>query len=107
MKDLGPVHHFLGVEISFTADGLRLCQSHYARTILECSDMLHCKPMPTPLAVKNKLAIDVAPLIDPSYFYGIVGALQYLTLTRPDLSYSVNYVFPIHACSNNGSLICA
>lgn len=92
MNDLGPVHHFLGVEISFTADGLHLCQSHYARTILERSDMLHCKPMPTPLAVKNKLATDVVPLVDPSYFRGIVGALQYLTLTRPYLSYSVNYV---------------
>ena len=35
MKDLGPVHHFLRVEISHISEGLHLSQSHYALTILE------------------------------------------------------------------------
>jgi hypothetical protein len=35
MKDLGPIHHFLGIEITHTSEGLHLCQSHYALTILE------------------------------------------------------------------------
>ncbi|KAJ8751366.1 hypothetical protein K2173_016562 [Erythroxylum novogranatense] len=92
MKDLGPVHHFLRVEISPTSEGLHLSQSHYALTILERSNMVDCKPMPTPLDVKLKLPNLATPLADPSFYRGIVGALQYLTLTRPDLSYSVNYV---------------
>ena len=30
MKDLGPIHHFLGIEIYKTTSGLHLSQSHYA-----------------------------------------------------------------------------
>ncbi|BBH02820.1 hypothetical protein Prudu_013511 [Prunus dulcis] len=32
------------------------------------------------------------PLVDPSEYRQVVGALQYLTITRPDLSYAVNQV---------------
>jgi hypothetical protein len=92
MKDLGLVHHFLGVEISTTANGLHLSQSHYALTILNRCNMLHCKPMSTHLEVKFKIDADTTSIANPSQFRRIVGALQYLTLTRPDLSYSVNYV---------------
>ena len=92
MKDLGPVHHFLGVEISHTSEGLHLSLSHYALTILERSKMLDCKPMSTPLDVKLRPPEHSTPLADPSFYRGIDRALQYLTLTRLDLSYSVNYV---------------
>jgi hypothetical protein len=90
MKDLGPLHHFLGIEILPTTDGLH--QTHYAITILERANMVDCKPMSTPLEAKTKIGSNDTPLDDPSYYRGLVGALQYLTLTRPDLSYSVNYV---------------
>ncbi|XP_034708981.1 uncharacterized mitochondrial protein AtMg00810-like [Vitis riparia] len=91
MKDLGQIHYFLGIEISQTADGLHLSQSHYAFTILERANMVDCKPMSTPLEAKTKTSPNNVLLEDPSHFRGLVGALQYLTLTRPDLSYSVNY----------------
>ena len=54
--------------------------------------MVGCKPMSTPLETHPKLPSHDLLLDDPSHYRGIVGALQYLTLTRPDLSYSVNYV---------------
>ena len=91
MKDLGQLHHFLGIEVTNTTDGLHLSQSHYALTILEKAQMVDCKPMNTPLETKVQVSSEAEPLDDPSYFRGLVGALQYLTLTRPDLSYSVNY----------------
>ncbi|XP_020208931.1 uncharacterized protein LOC109793876 [Cajanus cajan] len=92
MKDLGPLHHFLGIEILPTDDGLHLSQSHYALTILERANMIDYKPMSTPLESKTKFTSNHTLLEDPSHFRGLFGALQYLTLTRPDLSYSVNYV---------------
>lgn len=55
-------------------------------------DMLHCQPMPTPLEIKNKLVTNSKLLDDSSCYHGIMGALQSLTLTRPDLSYCVNCV---------------
>jgi hypothetical protein len=63
MKYLGSVHHFLGVEISTITDGLHLSQSHY---VLEWSNMLHCKPMSTPLEVKFKIDADITSIVDPS-----------------------------------------
>ncbi|XP_020206019.1 uncharacterized protein LOC109791167 [Cajanus cajan] len=54
--------------------------------------MVDYKLMSTPLEAKTKIGSNNTPLDAPSYFHGLVGALQYLTLTRPDLSYSVNYV---------------
>jgi len=91
MKDLGPLHHFLGIEILQTIDGLHLSQSHYAFTILERANMVNCKPKST-LEAKMKMTSNNTPFDDPSYFCGLVGSLQYLTLTRLDISYSVNFM---------------
>ncbi|XP_021602452.1 uncharacterized mitochondrial protein AtMg00810-like [Manihot esculenta] len=54
--------------------------------------MVDCQPMPTPLVQRMDVTSDTTPLGDPTHFRGLVGSLQYLTLTRLDLSYSVNYV---------------
>ena len=83
MKDLDHVHHFIGIEIS---------QSHYTLTILERANMIDCKPMSIPLEAKTKTSSADTPLDDLSYFQGLVGSLQYLTLTRPDLSYDFNFL---------------
>ncbi|KAL6316580.1 hypothetical protein AAG906_018835 [Vitis piasezkii] len=91
MKDLGQIHHFLGIELSQTSDCLHLSQSHYALTILERPNMVDYKPISTPLKAKTRTSSNNVLLEDQSYFRGLVGALQYLTLTRLDLSYSVNY----------------
>lgn len=92
MKDLGPLHHFLGIQVQSTTTGLHLSQTHYAYSILERAQMLECQPMPTPLVQKSVSTSVDTPVDDPSYFRVLVGSLQYLTLTRPDLSFSVNYV---------------
>lgn len=56
--------------------------------------MLYCKPMSTPLFTGTKLLPDSGTQFSDPYFYrSLVGGLQYLTLTRPDLSYAVNFFF--------------
>ena len=55
--------------------------------------MLDCKPMNRLMESKTKGLNDDTPLCDPTFYRSIVvGALQYLTLKRPYLSFSVNYV---------------
>lgn len=50
------------------------------------------KPIATPLAAREVLVSDGSPFRDPTLYCSLVGALQYLTITRPDLSYAVNVV---------------
>lgn len=54
MKDLGPVHHFLGIEIQINNNNLHLSQARYAYSILDKAQMLDCNPMNTPMESKTK-----------------------------------------------------
>ena len=57
--------------------------------------MTTCKPVSTPLSTLEKLSVHEGEPLGPNdatQYRSIVGALQYLTLTRPDISFSVNKV---------------
>jgi hypothetical protein len=95
VKDLGPLHYFLSIEAASNSRGMILTQRKYAQDILRHVHMENCKPVSTPLCVNDKLSKhNGTPLSDQDAFAyrSTVGALQYLTLTRPDLAFTVNKV---------------
>ncbi|KAK1619343.1 hypothetical protein QYE76_024860 [Lolium multiflorum] len=95
IKDLGDLHFFLGIEVKKTHRGLLLTQEKYANDLLERLGMRICKPAPTPLSATDSLSLVDGELLGPedsTKYRSIVGGLQYLTLTRPDISFSVNKV---------------
>jgi hypothetical protein len=93
MKDLGPLHHFLGITVERRPDRLFLHQRTYTLDILKRAVMTDYKPCSTPVDLKAKLAADSGPLVrDRSQFRSIAGVLQYLTFTRPDIAYAVQQV---------------
>ncbi|KAK9060122.1 hypothetical protein SSX86_020826 [Deinandra increscens subsp. villosa] len=92
IKDLGLVNYFLGLEVKHNKDGLFLSQSKYAYEITERAKLLDAKPVHTPMASHENLTSQGIVLEDPTEYRSLVGALQYLTITRPDISYSVNQV---------------
>lgn len=93
MTDLGDLHYFLGMEITRTKSGLHLSQNRYTLDILNRSDLINAKPVSTPCSSGGKLSMfDGVLYADVTLYRSIVGALQYLTLTRPDITYSVNQV---------------
>lgn len=52
--------------------------------------MTDCKAVSTPVDTSSKLsAMDGAPVADPSAYRSLVGALQYLMMTLPDITYAV------------------
>jgi histone deacetylase 1/2 len=95
LKDLGELHYFLGIEVKKDTDGIILSQEKYARDIIARVNMAGCKPVDTPLSTSEKLSLVDGEMLssdDSTRYRSIVGALQYITLTRPDISYSVNKV---------------
>ncbi|KAI5321499.1 hypothetical protein L3X38_030570 [Prunus dulcis] len=94
LKDLGPFTFFLGLQISYKSNGdLFISQQKYAKDLLVKAGMESCRSCPTPSKPHRQvLPTDGEPLKEPLIYRSIVGALQYLTFTRPDLAYSVNTV---------------
>ena len=90
-KDLGALSYFLGIQIIPTQFGLTLCQSKYASDILHRFHMENAKPTKSPCCPSTRLTPCEGSLLpDPSEYRRMVGALQYLTFTRSDLSFSVH-----------------
>jgi hypothetical protein len=95
VKDLGTLNFFLGIEVKPTQDGIVLAQKKYISDLLTRTNMLQAKGVSTPMATTEKLSrIDGTVLSseDATKYRSVVGALQYLTLTRPDIFFSVNKV---------------
>ncbi|XP_043699221.1 uncharacterized mitochondrial protein AtMg00810-like [Telopea speciosissima] len=91
IKDLGPLHYFLGIEAVEHSKGLLLSQQRYIKDLLHKTSMTDCKPVLTPVPVLCKPAKSRgAPFTDATLYRSTVGALQYVTLTRPDVAYAVN-----------------
>jgi histone deacetylase 1/2 len=95
IKDLGDLSYFLGIQVHRKRGELLLTQQRYAADILKRVNMQLCKPVKTPLQSTEKLSVTQGNQLgaeDATHYRSIVGALQYLTLTRPDLSFAVNQV---------------
>ncbi|GJZ68167.1 ribonuclease H-like domain-containing protein [Tanacetum coccineum] len=54
--------------------------------------MQHCNPCRTPVDTESKLGPDGDPVSDSTLYRSLAGALQYLTFTRPNISYVVQQV---------------
>ncbi|PKU64979.1 Retrovirus-related Pol polyprotein from transposon TNT 1-94 [Dendrobium catenatum] len=91
MRKLGNLSQFLGITTVTTEAGLILHQQRFAHIILERAGMLNCKPVSTPICTKDPtLSTESAIFSNPLLYHQLVGSLQYLTLTRPDIAYAVN-----------------
>ncbi|GKV47871.1 hypothetical protein SLEP1_g54727 [Rubroshorea leprosula] len=89
LKDLWPLSFFLGVEVIPTVIGLFLSQHRYIIDLLQQYNMHEAKPMPTPLAASTSLHLGSgSPLFDGSSYRRLLGSLQYLALTCPDLCFA-------------------
>ncbi|XP_028107664.1 uncharacterized protein LOC114306590 [Camellia sinensis] len=92
MKELGDISYFLGISVHSTSQGYFLSQQKYATELLQRVGMVECKPCSTPLVLKSShsSSSDDLPYSNPSFYKSLVGALQYLTIIRPDLALAVN-----------------
>ena len=91
MKDLGSLRYFLGLEIDATAQGYFISQKKYLQDILSSYHMSSCKPLKLPMDSHMKLSSHSGdPLPQPEVYQQLIGKLIYLTLTRPDITFSIH-----------------
>jgi hypothetical protein len=92
-KDLGKFRYFLGIEVARSRTDINLSQRKYALDLLEETDLLGSRPVDALMDPNKKLLKDESELFeDPGRYRRLVGKLNYLTITRPDISYAVSVV---------------
>ncbi|KAL4023146.1 hypothetical protein IC575_016896 [Cucumis melo] len=92
ISNLGPLKYFLGLEIQSSIDGIFVNQAKYLNDLLHTSGMTSAKSCITPMSTSLDLYTIAPPFNDPLLYRRLVGSLQYLTFTRPDIALSVNRV---------------
>ncbi|XP_058742208.1 uncharacterized mitochondrial protein AtMg00810-like [Vicia villosa] len=93
MKDLGCLHYFLGLEVHSNSKGIFVNQHKYTEDLIYMAGLHSAVPVDTPLEVNVKYHRDEGDILpDPLKYRQLVGSLNYLTITRPDISFAVQQV---------------
>ncbi|XP_056690301.1 uncharacterized mitochondrial protein AtMg00810-like [Spinacia oleracea] len=90
IKDLGKLNYFLGIEVGYSTEGIILSQKKFTKELLSDCGFDITKKAITPLPVNVKLTLSDGELYsDTEKYRSLVGKLNFLTHTRPDLSFAV------------------
>lgn len=76
LKDLGPVHYFLGIQVIRSSHGFLLSQRQYIYDILALFNMSNAKGVQTPMSTSTSLTLDNnSTLFDATTYRQAIGAL--------------------------------
>ncbi|KAF5779215.1 putative RNA-directed DNA polymerase [Helianthus annuus] len=96
IKDLGVLKYFLGIEVLYDKKSVCLSQRKYCLELLNEFGYLGCKPISTPIEksylVTSKIDKNQQLLKSVTGFQKLIGKLIYLSLTRPDISYTIQFL---------------
>lgn len=91
MKDLGDVRYFLGLEISRSEAGFFVSQKKYTMDLLDEFEVTGLTTLKLPMDIHLRLKADTGMYLkDPHPYQRLLGKLIYLTITRPDITFSVH-----------------
>ncbi|XP_074336065.1 uncharacterized protein LOC141673233 [Apium graveolens] len=93
IKDLGRLSYFLGIEVGYLPNGISLTQKKFTNELLQSSGITTFKKVVTHLLVNLKLAANEGEIFPGVTLYRcLVGKLNFLTNTRPNLAYTVQHL---------------
>ncbi|XP_061374817.1 uncharacterized mitochondrial protein AtMg00810-like [Gastrolobium bilobum] len=100
MIDLGLMTYFLGMQIKQLEDEVLICQKKYAKEILKKFHLEDCKEVTNPMNQKESLSKnDGADRVEEGYFQSLIGCLMYLTVSRPEILFSVSLLSLFMHCT--------
>nr|GEU67189.1 copia protein [Tanacetum cinerariifolium] len=91
MSMMGELKFFLGIQIHQSPRGIFINHAKYAQKILIKHGMTSCDSVGTPMATKHLDADLSGTPIDQTKYHSMVGALMYLTTSRPDIMHATCY----------------
>ncbi|XP_049393432.1 uncharacterized mitochondrial protein AtMg00810-like [Solanum stenotomum] len=93
MKDLGTLTYFLGLEVHYNSLGVFLNQHKYTQDLIALAGLQESSSVNTPLELNLKYSHAKGDFLsDPTLYRQLVGILNYLTITRPDISFAFQQV---------------
>ncbi|OMO75963.1 Reverse transcriptase, RNA-dependent DNA polymerase [Corchorus capsularis] len=88
-----------GVEVISTSMDLFLSQQKYVRDLLDRFEMQNSKSTATPMASSAQLKLtDDSGTTNATLYRQLAGSLHYLSLTQPDIAFSVNKLSQFMHC---------
>ncbi|GJR31532.1 uncharacterized mitochondrial protein-like protein [Tanacetum coccineum] len=86
MSMMGEMTFFLSLQLNQSSHGIFINQSNYVLEILKKYGMESCDSIGTPMEIKDKLNLDQnGSPVDATKYRSMIGALMYLTSSRPDI----------------------
>ena len=94
LKALGQLTYFLGLQIHYKSNGdIFVNQEKCIKDLIHKAGMDNCRPCSTPCQPHHSVLVAEGELLsEPTLYRSLVGVLQYLTFTRPDIAFAVNNV---------------
>lgn len=90
LRRLGDLSYFLGIQVKTLSDRLYLNQTQYLVNLLRSCNLDNLRPSTTPMVTNLDLHSEEEPIEQAKEYRRVIRSLQYLTLMRPDIQYSVN-----------------
>ena len=88
-KDLGMLRYFLSIEVIRSKHEIFLSQRKYVSDILFETRKLGVKPCSSPMAPSVHLTREGELFEDPDRYRRLVGKLNYLSVTHPDIAHPI------------------
>ncbi|XP_065619057.1 uncharacterized mitochondrial protein AtMg00810-like [Quercus suber] len=105
MNIVGELNYFLGLQVKQRKDRIFISQEKYAKNLVKRFGLDSRKHTSTPMSSSAKRSIDAAGVdIDPTLYRSMIGSFLYLTISRPEIAFSVRVCVRFQAAPKESHL---